>query len=80
MGVQNVYIKGVLRLILDEFEQADNHINPDKGLVLYNIYNSKDSKVLIGCKVEMNYIVKIKWLCKWQYQRGLIFKCLQKIV
>lgn len=61
MELDKMYIKGVLDATLDEFQQAENHINPDKDLEFFieNIYNSKDSKVLIGCKVEMTWITKL---------------------
>lgn len=61
MIIDKMYIKGVLDATLDEFEQAESHINPDKDLEFFieNIYNSKDSKVLIGCKVEMTWITKL---------------------
>ncbi len=61
MILDKMYIKGVLDATLEEFEQKENHINPDKGLEFFfeNIYNSKDSKQLIGIKVEMTWITKL---------------------
>lgn len=61
MELDKMYIKGVLDATLDEFEQAENNIDPDKDLQFFfeYLYNSKDSKVLIGCKVEMTWITKL---------------------
>ena len=61
MNLDKNYILGVLDSTLDDFEQQENHINTDKGLEFFfeNIYNSKDSKQLIGVKVEMSWIAKL---------------------
>ena len=61
MNLDKNYILGVLDSTLDDFEQTESHINPDKGLEFFfeNIYNSKDSKQLIGVKVEMTWITKL---------------------
>lgn len=61
MELDKMYIKGLLDATLDNFEQAESHINPDKDLQFFfeNIYNSKDGKVLIGIKVEMTWITKL---------------------
>ena len=61
MNLDKNYILGVLDSTLDDFEQQENHINKDKGLEFFceNIYNSKDSKQLIGVKVEMTWITKL---------------------
>lgn len=61
MNLHKNYILGVLDSTLDDFEQTESHINPDKGLEFFfeNIYNSKDSKQLIGVKVEMTWITKL---------------------
>lgn len=61
MNLDKNYILGVLDSTLDDFQQAENHINPDKGLEFFftNLYNSKDSKQLIGVKVEMTWITKL---------------------
>lgn len=61
MILDKMYILGVLESTLDEFEEKENRINPNKGLEFFfeNIYNSKDSKQLIGIKVEMTWITKL---------------------
>jgi hypothetical protein len=61
MNLDKNYILGVLDSALDDFEQSESVINPDKGLEFFftNLYNSKDSKVLIGVKVEMAWITKL---------------------
>ena len=61
MELDKMYIKGVLDSTLDDFEQQEKHINPDKDLQFFceNIYNSKDRKQLIGVKVEMSWITKL---------------------
>lgn len=61
MNLDKNYILGVLDSTLDDFEQTESHINRDKGLEFFfeNIYNSKDSKQLIGVKVEMTWITKL---------------------
>lgn len=61
MNLDKNYILGVLDSTLDDFEQQENHINKDKVLEFFceNIYNSKDSKQLIGVKVEMSWITKL---------------------
>ena len=61
MNLDKNYVLGVLDSTLEDFEQQENHINPDKDLQFFfeNIYNSKDSKQLIGVKVEMSWITKL---------------------
>lgn len=61
MKLDKNYILGVLDAALDDFEEKESRINPDKGLEFFfeNIYNSKDSKQLIGVKVEMTWITKL---------------------
>ena len=61
MNLDKNYILGVLDAALDDFEEKESRINPDKGLEFFfeNIYNSKDSKQLIGVKVEMTWITKL---------------------
>ena len=61
MNLDKNYILGVLDSTLDDFEQQENHINKDKVLEFFceNIYNSKDSKQLIGVKVEMSWMTKL---------------------
>ena len=61
MKLDKNYILGVLDAALDDFEEKESRINPDKGLEFFfeNIYNSKDSKQLIGVKVEMTWVTKL---------------------
>ncbi|MFN9371942.1 MAG: hypothetical protein ACK6D3_08675 [Planctomycetaceae bacterium] len=61
MKIDKLYIEGVLDATLEDFEQNENRIDPDKGLEYFfgYIYNSKDSKQIIGCKVEMTWITKL---------------------
>lgn len=61
MNLDKNYILGVLDSTLDDFEEKESRINPDKGLEFFfeNIYNSNDSKQLIGVKVEMTWITKL---------------------
>jgi hypothetical protein len=61
MNLDKNYILGVLDSTLDDSQQAESCINPDKCLEFFftNLYNSKDSKQLIGVKVEMTWITKL---------------------